>query len=31
VRRYRYWRLSEIEVWEEAHRAKPKQEAPNAQ
>lgn len=31
VRRYRYWRLSEIEAWEEANRAKPKpQEAPHA-
>jgi hypothetical protein len=25
VRRYRYWRLSEIEAWEEANRAKPKE------
>ena len=31
VRRYRYWKISEVEAWEEANRAKPKQEAPNAQ
>ena len=24
VRRYRYWRMSEIEAWEEANRAKSK-------
>ena len=30
VRRYRYFRLSEIEAWEESNRAKPKQEVSNA-
>jgi predicted DNA-binding transcriptional regulator AlpA len=30
VRRNRYWRLSEVEAWEEANRSKPKEEASNA-
>jgi hypothetical protein len=27
IRRYRYFRLSEIEAWEEANRAKPNSDA----